>query len=122
MRAVARRVTVADLTTYPGPKDTGRGELRVRIQRTAGTVLVALSRALSRQKGAVTCAVLSSRGQRIQAVSSPGPVSTMPTVTWRLGGCSASDPRTGVASDIPWLEGPYIDLTITRLGSCLNVG
>ncbi len=96
--------------------------LRVRIQRRGPTVLAALSRATSSQKGAVTAARLSPAGLAIQAVSPPRPRSPQPRVEWTDEGVEAVARDGSVRSTIPWLDDPWVDLTISRHGVTLASG
>ena len=95
------------------------GPLEVRIQRRRygamlQEVLVALSRATSRNKGAVTAARLTPETLFIQAVSPLRASSPQPDVSWTDLGCTAeSGPRR---STVRWLERPEIDLVVSRRG------
>ena len=111
---IARNIERSPLRTWR--------HLRVRIQRRGPTVLVALSRATSSQKGAVTAARLSPAGLTVQVVSPLLPRSPQPRVTWTADGVEAVARDGSVRSTIPWLKDPWVDLTISRHGVELTPG
>ena len=92
------------------------GRLTVRIQRRGTTVVAALSRATSWQKGAVTAAHLEPLGIDIQAVSPLRAVSRAPRIKWDARGCTAVCRVSGRSNRVLWLDDPVVDLLIDADG------